>query len=93
LAAGEIRLLYRLGRRSHRRVHPGSVLVALSVPEIRPSTFDVALRVRRLGEVSASTVDAIYVTRVADRHGALQPVPRWLRDELIEVEHTAAEFC
>lgn len=91
---GSLRMVSVLAHRSNARFDPDSgILGAATVTEIRPSSIDLAVRIRSLGDDASAYVDAIFALRLQDAAGRATPVPDWLRRELIAAEATAREYC
>jgi hypothetical protein len=69
-------------------------LVGVSVVEVRPSSFDMAVRIRRTGEGEHEPVNmrrTLVLERTAT--GERLPVPREVRAELIAIQLAARDTC
>lgn len=75
-------------------LRPGAaVRIGVSATELRPSSFDMALRIRILGDGSV-VADGRCTIALADAStGALLPVPAQVRRDLIALEQGASDFC
>jgi len=73
--------------------YPGGVTVAVSVTEIRASSFDMALRIRTARDDDAPPASGgCTVALVRDADGTVIPVPREIRDELIALQLGASAW-
>ena len=73
---------------------PGRVRVGVSVVEVRPSSFDMAARIRPTGEDARPPVNG-RCTMVVERRATRERVqiPREVRDEFIAIQLAARELC
>jgi len=71
----------------------GGVTVAISVTEIRASSFDMALRIRSARDDGARPASGrCTVALVRDADGAVIPIPREIRDEFIALQLGASAW-
>ncbi len=71
-----------------------SALVAVSVIELRPTSFDMALRVRGLDADDSAVVDGRCTVMLADAAtGASLEIPEVVRREVIALEQGATDYC
>jgi acyl-CoA thioesterase FadM len=83
------------------RVHPSGatapgdrVLVAASVHELRPTSFDMVFRVRTLGEDGSVIAEGRCTISLADAAtGEALPLPDVVHRELVDLEASAAGYC
>ena len=71
-----------------------AALVCVSVIEVRPSSFDLAVRIRPTGDGGPAPVDlrrTLVVERTAT--GERLGIPREVRDEFIAIQLAARDFC
>ena len=71
-----------------------AALVGVSVVELRPSSFDMAVRIRPAGDGEPAPVDlrrTLVVARTAT--GERLAIPREVRDELIAIQLAARDIC
>ena len=69
------------------------VMVGVSVIEVRPSSFDMAVRIRLPADHDASTASGrctVEIVRAAD--GAAIQIPREIRDEFISIQLGARAY-
>ena len=73
---------------------PGGVRVGVSVIEVRPSSFDMAVRIRPAGEDADPPVNG-RCTMVVERRATRErvPIPLEVRDEFIAIQLAARELC
>ncbi len=72
----------------------GPARIAVSVTEVRPSSFDVALRIRRRDDAAEAPVNGRCTVAIERRAtGQLIPVPGDVRDELIAIQLGARALC
>jgi hypothetical protein len=75
---------------------PDGALVGVSVVEVRPSSFDMAIRVRPAGDGDGDVVP-VYLRRtlVVERRatGERLPIPRDVRDEFIALQLAGRDQC
>lgn len=72
----------------------GGLKVGVSVVEVRSSSFDVAVRIRPVGDDAARPTNGrctIVIQRRAT--GERLPIPREVRDEFIAIQLAARELC
>ena len=72
----------------------GSLMVGVSVTEVRPSSFDMAVRIRPTGEEASRPANGrctMVIQRCAT--GERISIPRHVRDEFIAIQLAAREFC
>jgi acyl-CoA thioesterase FadM len=72
----------------------GSLRIGVSVIEVRPSSFDMAVRVRTVGDEAGRLVDG-RCTFVVERCATAEriPIPREVRDEFSALQLAARELC
>lgn len=71
----------------------GGVTVAVSVTEVRASSFDMALRIRLTADHDAPPASGrCTVALVRDADGAVIPIPREVRDEFIALQLGASAW-
>jgi len=71
----------------------GGVMVAVSVAEVRTSSFDMALRIRLTADHDAPPASGrCTVALVRDADGAVVRIPREIRDEFIALELGASAW-
>lgn len=71
-----------------------AALVGVSVVEVRPSSFDMAVRIRPAGDGEPAPVDlrrTMVVQRAAT--GERLEIPREVRDEFIAIQLAASDLC
>ncbi len=70
------------------------ILIAVSAPEVRPSSFDMTFRVRGLGNDGSVIADGRCTMVLVDpATGESRPVPASLRRDLIDIEAAATDYC
>lgn len=72
----------------------GPLLAGASVIEVRPSSFDMAVRIRATGDDAGRPANGrctLSIVRTAT--GETLPVPREVRDELVAIQLAARELC
>jgi acyl-CoA thioesterase FadM len=81
--------------RSLRAVHVAETLrIAIATTELRPTSIEVALRVRVLGRDAGPVANCRCSLRfVSEGDGTPVVVPDVVRSELIRLEATASEYC
>ena len=75
-------------------IEADAALVGVSVIEVRPSSFDLAVRIRPTGDGEPATVDlrrTLVVERTAS--GERLGIPREVRDEFIAIQLAASDLC
>jgi acyl-CoA thioesterase FadM len=89
LALGSLRLS------SRRSVRPGDrVWMAVGATELRPSAFDLAIRVRVLGSDAAPILEGHRSVGLVDTaSGSSLPIPVQIQKELMALADTASEYC
>jgi acyl-CoA thioesterase FadM len=72
----------------------GGLMVGVSVIEVRPSSFDMGVRIRPAGEDAGQPANG-RCTMVIQRRatGERIPIPREIRDEFIATQLAARELC
>jgi acyl-CoA thioesterase FadM len=68
--------------------------VGVSIVEVRPSSFDLAVRIRGTGDDPGRPANGrctIVVERRAS--GERVPIPRQVRDEFVAIQLAARELC
>lgn len=72
----------------------GAVRIGVSVVEIRPSSFTMALRIRRPGDGAGTSTNG-RCTLVIERRatGERIPIPREVRDEFVAIQLGARDLC
>jgi acyl-CoA thioesterase FadM len=77
-----------------RASRAGGLRVGVSVIEVRPSSFDMAVRLRPAGQDQREPANghcAVVIERQAT--GERIVIPREVRDEFIAIQLGAQEFC
>ncbi len=70
------------------------ILIAVSAPEVRPSSFDMTFRVRGLGDDGSVIADGRCTMVLVDpATGESRPVPASLRRDLMDIEAAATDYC
>jgi acyl-CoA thioesterase FadM len=69
------------------------VLLALGVCEIRPSSIDVAVRIRALASDDPSVANGRVVLVLVDGTGTTVSLPAFIEPEIIAVEAAASRYC
>ena len=92
--ARRIRILgMRLRMGSSGSIEPGrAVWVAVSVTELRPSSFDMAFRVRELGGDGAILAQGGCSVEIAESDGSTMKVPEAIRQEILAIEANSASY-
>jgi hypothetical protein len=75
-------------------IEADAALVGVSVVEVRPSSFDMAVRIRAAGDGEPAPVDlrrTMVVQRAAT--GERLEIPREVRDEFIAIQLAARDLC
>jgi acyl-CoA thioesterase FadM len=72
----------------------GGLMVGVSVIEVRPSSFDMAVRIRPAGEYAGQPANG-RCTMVIQRRatGERIPISREVRDEFVVIQLSARELC
>ena len=72
----------------------GGITVAVSVVEVHPSSFTMAVRIRTAGEDAVRPANG-RCTLVIERRmtGERVPIPREVRDEFVAIQLGAPELC
>ena len=71
----------------------GEVQVAAKVVEVRPSSFDLAVRIRWHDEDDVRAVDGRFTLAIVGPAGERRPIPVAVRDELIALERSARDYA
>jgi hypothetical protein len=72
----------------------GGLKIGASVIEVRSSSFEMAIRVRRLGDDPAPPANGRCTLMVRRRStGERIPVPREVRDEFVAIQLSAQQIC
>ena len=72
----------------------GGIRIGVSVVEVRPSSFTMALRIRRPGDGTGTPTNG-RCTLVIERRATSErlPIPREVRDEFVAIQLGARELC
>lgn len=66
----------------------------MSVVEVRPTSFTMAIRLRPLGNTTCAPANGRCTVFIERRlTGERIPIPREVRDEFIAIQLAAREFC
>jgi len=72
----------------------GGLIVGISAIEVRSSSFDMAVRIRRLGRAAGRPANGRCTLLIQHRtSGERIPLPREIRDEFIAIQLAARELC
>jgi acyl-CoA thioesterase FadM len=74
--------------------HAGGLMVGVSVVEVRPSSFDMAVRIRPTGDDAGSPANGRCTMAIQRRAtGERIAIPREIRDEFIAIQLAARDMC
>jgi acyl-CoA thioesterase FadM len=92
---GRIRLSIGALRLSHcRQVGPATgALIATGLTEMRPSSLDMALRIRTLGSGDDPIADGRFSVEFRDGYNVRLGIPPEIRRALLAVEAAASHYC